>query len=460
MRETQRALVHHKRCLMQLATGGGKTVVAGKMAQGLARSSNRTIIALYLVHRTEIADQAYRTLCDFGLKDMIGRIQPRQPESRWKKFQIASIPTLYRRLESVKSWLDPMIVFVDEAHHCRAETWEKVLDAFPNAYLLGMTATPARLDGKGLGQHFAKIVFGPSIGELTRDGWLAPVDLYVPPAGFDLNEIRRNRDDYSMTSADRLVTGPVIAKEADNWVRIAGGMKTIHYAVTIRHSMEYCGRMAEIGARFEHIDGGTDPRQRVATLRRLENGSIDGVSNVDVLTEGFDCPDVQCVHIGRPTRSMVLYRQMNGRGMRPKADGAHCVSLDSAGNVALHGPLDDFVQWSLEDGVIEEREDGEGRSPHRHCKNCDMLYPISKSVCPNCGAAPETKTAQEVDVDLIKWGPSRKTGRASERELAKLVTATGGDRTKLDAIRREYGIDHGRMANWERIYAPIWASQR
>ena len=460
LRRVRKELVERRRVVMQLATGGGKTVVAGKLAQGLARTSDRTVIALYLIHRAELADQAFATLSDFGLGEMIGRIQPGQPESRWKPFQIGSIPTVARRLESLLTWLDPLIVVIDETHHCRAETWARVIESFPDAYRLGMTATPARLDGKGLGEHFATIVFGPSIEWLTEHGWFAPLWLFAPPEGVDLKKIRRNRDDYSMSSADEAVDGPVIAKEVDNYVRLAGGGTAIHYAVTIRHSMEFCERARDVGLAFEHIDGKTDSRRRRASLRRLANGSIHGVSNVDVLTEGFDCPSVQCVILGRPTMSAVLYRQMIGRTSRPNPDGAPKVVIDAAGNIERHGPPDDFIAWSLEDGARTEREAGR-RSPYRRCGACDMLYPASKPACPACGAAALTKTAAEVDVDLVRWGSApKKSKRAGGRELAKLVIATGGDLARLDAIRREYGLDRARMENWRILYQPIWAARR
>lgn len=462
LRRTHAALLKHQWVCMQLATGGGKTVIAGAMAQSLAQRTDRQTVLLYLVHRKELADQAADTLTDFGLGDMIGRIEPGYPEQRYKPLQIGSLPSVVRRLPRLVRWLDPFLVDLDEAHHCRAATFERVLDAFPNAYRVGMTATPARLDGKGLGRYFRVIVSGPSIGELTEAGWLAPMDLYSVPPGVDLKALRRlGSESRLVAAADDLIVGPVIAKTVENWQRIAGGLQTLHYAVTVRHSEEIVAQMRAIGVAAEHVDGTTDARRRAAIFNRFRGGVTAFVSNVDIATEGFDCPSCMCVLLGRPTSSLVLYKQMVGRGMRPKPLGAHGILVDVAGNLDVHGPPDDYVTWSLADGVRMDREKGE-RPAHRHCQECDMLYPATAQACPNCGYRPETKTAEEVDVDLVKWGTTAngRSQRITERELNKRVIATMGDSAALDRLRREYGLSGERLEQWRVLFGPIWRSRR
>lgn len=462
LRRTHAALLEHQWVCMQLATGAGKTVIAGEMARSLARTADRQIIALYLIHRKELADQAHETLTDFGLGDMIGRIEPRHPENRYKPFQIASIPSLVRRLDRLP-WLDPLIVIVDEAHHVRARTWERVLDRFPHAYRVGMTATPARLDGKGLGKYFRTLVLGPDIAELTADGWLAPLDLYAPKLGLDLKALRRMRSEAAMLSAaDGLFEGPVIAKTVENWQRLAGDQRTLYYAVTVRHSEEVVAAIRAAGVNAEHVDGSMDGRRRGQIFRRFKSGITQFVSNVDIATEGFDCPACGCVVLGRPTSSTTLYRQMVGRAMRPKPDGAHGVLVDLAGNLEEHGPPDDYIGWSLADGVIEAREKGE-RPKHRRCPECDGIYAIGPPACPYCGYMGDTKTAAEVDVDVVSWGTTGKqppSAKVQERDLARRVMDTGGDPAALDAIRREYGVSVERLQQWKVLYAPIWNTRR
>lgn len=464
-RETQRALVHHRQVMMQLATGAGKTAIAGWMAQGLAEArdlAKRPVVALYLIHRRELAEQTCRTLERFGLGELVGRIQPGHPEVRYRPFQVGSIPTMRRRLDSLKQWLDPKVVIVDEAHHCRAETWELVMDAFPNAYRLGMTATPARLDGKGLGKHFKKITFGPEIGWLVDNGYLAPMRLFGVDPAIDLKKLRRNSAEFSMKAADSLVTGPVIAHSIKNWRRRAEGTQTIHYAVTVRHSLDFTERMNALGYPTEHIDGKTPDGQRDATLERFDRGITMCVSNVDILTEGYDCPECRTVLMARPTKSTVFYRQAAGRGMRPKADGGHGNLIDTAGNLMRHGPPDDFIEWTLADGVKVERAAGE-RPVHRMCSECNLFYPAAKRECPFCGHVPEGKTVEEVDVGLIDWGTTGSRGKspkAQGRALNQRVIDTGGDLEELEKIRLEYGFGEDRLQRWLTLFPAIWEAQR
>jgi len=439
------------------------TYIAGAIAKGLARNSTRPIVALYLIHRTELADQAFKTLKGFGLEEMIGRIQPAYPEVRYRPFQIASIPTLVRRLERVKEWLDPLILIVDECHHCRAETWTKVMDAFPEAYRLGMTATPARLDGKGLGTHFDAIVSGPGIGELTDAGWLAPMWMFGVDPKINLKELRRSGAEYNMTAADSLVTETVIADAIENWARRCEGMQTLHYGVTVRHSLEFTEKMNALGYPTEHIDGTTAADVRKAVLERYDRGTTMCVSNVDILTEGYDAPETRCVLLARPTLSMVFYRQAAGRAMRPKEDGGYGYLVDVAGNLKRHGPLDDYIEWTLGDGVQAERRASE-RPLYRLCASCNLYFPATRRDCPHCGHQPETKSVEEVDVDLIDWGTTggrkKDTPKAKQRTLNERVIATGGDPDKLQALCAEYGFGKDRLQQWHTLFRPLWEAQK
>ena len=461
---THAKLIEHRKVVMQLATGGGKTAIAGAMAQALSGQTDRQVIALYLVHRQELVEQTVNTLKKFGLGDMIGRIQSGYPETRWKPMQVGSIPTLYRRLGDALRWLDPLIVIVDECHHSRARSWAKVIEAFPKAYRLGMTATPARLDGLGLGEHFEVMVFGPPIAVLTPDGYLAPMDLFAPPTKLDRSAIKRGRHDFSAASADDLVTGPVIADEIKNWLRLGRDDKTLHFAVTVRHSLEVVARLRALGISAEHVDGKTDPRIREAIFRRFEDDTTQFVSNVEIATEGFDCPECTCVMMSRPTESIVLYKQMAGRGMRPKPAGRHGKLIDCAGNILRHGPPDDTVEWTLEDGAQVTEEGSKRRSPHKLCPECDMLYPAKEPACLYCGYEPQTRQPQRVDVDLVEWGNEpppppnpRKKARLTRRELNTKIVDTLGDKEALEALCAEYGYAPSAVHQWKTLFRPIWA---
>ena len=190
LEQTQRALRSHKRLCLVLPTGSGKTCVSGAISQRLASElrGREGGVALYLVHRHELIRQTANTLDAVGLKGQYGVIAAGWPSAPWAPMQIASIPTLRRRLDKIKQWLDPAVLFIDEAHHARAETWERVIQTFPNAFIIGLTATPCRLDGKGLASIFDKLILGPQISELIPE-YLAPVRTFRIPPKY---EIRKN----------------------------------------------------------------------------------------------------------------------------------------------------------------------------------------------------------------------------------------------------------------------------
>ena len=461
------ALTEHQSVVMQLPTGSGKTFVAGMFAKMFAQKVERRTIALYLVHRHELATQTVRTLESFGLGDMVGRIQPGYPEARWKPFQVASLPTVARRLDDIRQWCDPLLQIVDEAHHARAATWETVLEAFPRAYRLGMTATPERLDGKGLHKHFNALVQGPSIAELQKDGYLAHLDLFAPPPKLDLKKLKRGGYDYSQKSQDELVDAVVIADAVANWQRLASDCQTLHFAVSVRHSQEFVERMRAIGVTAEHVDGTTDARLREQIFKRFDQGITQCLSNVDIATEGYDCPECRCVILARPTKSQTRYRQMAGRAMRPKASGKHGIIIDTCGVVRELGPPDDAVEWTLADGSVLTRESASKRAPYKQCPECDLFYPARSPACVFCGYAPEGRTVEEVDVNLVRWGneppppknPKRREHHA-RKEVNRRVIETGGDEEKLEALRLELGYKPGMIWQWKQIFRPIWAQQR
>ena len=337
------------------------------------------------------------------------------------------------------------------------------MDAWPDAYRLLMTATPARLDGKGLGRHANVLVEGPPISELTEGGWLAPMMLFAPPPAINLKELKRSRDEFNMKAADALVDGPVIADAIANWKARAAHMSTIHYAVSIRHSKEFAEQLRADGFTCEHIDGTMNGGMREEILRRFKSGLTQVLTNVSLITEGFDAPGCRCVLVSRPTMSHTLWRQMLGRAMRPNEDGGYSYAIDCAGNLKRLGPPDDHVEWSLEDGVTVERAAAE-RPPWRECSECHLLFPAAKSACPFCGFSPETKTVSEVDIEVVEWGttgtPKPLSPEARDRALNKLLAESGGDPARLESIAREYGLSARRLQQFKMLFAPIWRTMK
>jgi len=463
MDDVRYTLRTHQSACVQLSTGGGKTAIAGAMTLGMVRkmSTMGDEHILYLVHRRELLDQVCNTLHDLEVGDLVGKIAAGHAMAPWQPLQVASVQTLTRRVGGPETaWLRPKVVFIDEAHHARASTWEKVLHAFPKARRIGLTATPARLDGKGLGTLFDAIVEGPPMRTLIGQGYLADIDIYSPE-GVDLKGVHRRMGEYSKKELDQRMGGAVVAKIAENWYRIAPRARTIHYAVTRRHSQAFVDKVRSWGVDAEHVDGTTPKEERDAVFRRFHNGVTQLVSNVDLVTEGFDCPACDCI-IMRPTASLTHYLQMNGRMMRPKDDGRNGIMIDPGGNLARHGDPRDPYQWTL-DGGIEWEVESSATTRHRICKSCGFYYPISHDACPACGYVNPTKPVHEVDVELKKVDGAhldkvkkRRQAAVSRRELTNLILETGGDYQKLKALEKKYGYKNGFARHWAKSFRKVF----
>ena len=453
--------------LLSLATGAGKTVIAGAIVRRLAaENSECKSIALVLVHRRELVRQTYDTLCEFGLESMLGVIQSGRAETPWAPLQIASVQTLVRRLGKL-DWLNPRLVFVDEAHHACAETWRRVLNHYSKSYLLGMTATPARLDGQGLGEFFESIVSGPSIAELVEGGYLCRTECWSLDAGMDTRGLRINRSgDYSQTQMDERATGPVIAAGVANCLRLAPDRRILHFAASVRHSQKFVEKLNEaVGGRdAEHVDGRMPSAARDAVFRRFASGETRVVSNVALVDEGFDVPECDCVAMGAPTASITRYRQQCGRAMRVKSDGRAAMLLDLAGNLHRHGLPDEEIEWTLEDG---ERGDPRERASNlRVCRECGHGFSHSAEACPQCGWVPPVRMPREVDVELVPIAGSgvavRRQETPGERRsrLNRAARDSGGDVSVLKSLCREGGYSEDMVKVWQTFYSGRWAKER
>ena len=456
----QRKVIHrvqadlrkYPRLCIVMPTGSGKTLVSGHISLRVARelAGRQGGIALYLVHRKELIRQTVGTLKYLGLGDQVGVIAAGQPGTPWAPLQIASIPTITRRLDKVTKWLNPKVIFVDEAHHVAAATWERVIRAFPNAFLIGMTATPVRLDGKGLGNYFDHLVLGPQISDLIPE-YLAPVETFSIKPEYDLRNLRTQK------ALGEAQTGPIIANLVSAWERYCRDRRSLFFCVNIDHSKRTVARLVKRGVKAVHIDYKTSNRERI--LDRYEAGDIQVLSNVELFTEGTDAPATACIVHGRPTNSFALYRQMNGRGFRRKQDGGNLIVLDCAGNFMHGGPAAD-VDWELEFGVGEEQKKAL-KSSVRVCDACNYVYSVKEDRCPLCGVRPLTREVQEFDLELQKVDSySGSNGSAppkpNKRELSRLIEETGGDAKKLHALARRFGYKAGWAKRMADLYGFAW----
>jgi superfamily II DNA or RNA helicase len=423
-------------------TGAGKTVIASEIARQTIGAGGRLLV---LAHRREIVHQTAEKLFLFGLD--AGLILAGHPMRPGEPVQVASVQTLHARaVQGTAIELPPAeLVILDEAHHCPAETYQKIIAAYPAATILGLTATPARADGRGLGGIFATMIACPQVPELIRLGYLVPTRVWAPTIP-DLTGVTVRQGDYAPGELEQRMDRPqLVGDVVAHWHRHAGHRKTVVFASGVNHSVHLRDEFCRSGVLAEHLDGSTPKDERDATLKRLAAGEIEIVVNCAVLTEGFDLPDIGCIVLARPTKSMALYRQMVGRGLRPAPGKADLLVLDHAGATHRHGFAEDPVKWALAPDRRASNPAHEARQRSSSSRLCD---------CPKCGAlrtagercracgylpVPKPQHVEVVDGDLAKLD---RKGRLNQRR------ATPDERARWHAQLLWIARDRGYRSGW------------
>lgn len=357
---------------------------------------------LFLAHSRELVHQCAAKLQSIGVD--CGVIMAGEPLEDWKQVQVASKDTLHARAVRRSKMKLPMadLVILDEAHRSLAKSWVDLVKQYPKAIVMGLTATPARGDGTGLGQLYEVIVPTCPTAKLIEDGYLVPSKVFAPYIP-DLTGVKRGCDgDYDKAQVEHrmdksTITGDIIR----HWKLLASERPTLVFAAGISHSMHIRDQFREAGVKAAHVDGTMPKEDRDEILRRFSSGDIQVLSSCDVLTEGVDLPLCSCVVIAKPTKSIVRHKQMLGRGMRPFEGKDDLLILDHAGNVTRPGLgfPDEDIEWTLDGKKKANKQSDPKKAPREPtvCKKCFCAY-YTAGVCPNCGFKPEIKNRTRVNV--------------------------------------------------------------
>jgi DNA repair protein RadD len=340
--------------LLVLPTGGGKTVIAVEGIIQPAVEQGRRV--WFLAPRKQLVLQTGNHLAARGI-DYGVQMADHPLYNPAAKVQVCSVQTLLKRLGRVAA---PDTILIDEAHLATDENGlGTIIKAFPKAQIIGLTATPWRFDGKGLGRVFKTMHQVASIRELLEGGYL------VPPRWFDggkpdLKGVKTTAGDYNLKQLDeRANTTLLIGDIVEHWIRHGEQQPTVAFAVSIAHSQHMTEMFNSAGIPAAHIDCDTPDSIRAQYIHELIHGKVKILTSCGVFTMGFDCPAVGCVILARPTKSLSLYIQMGGRGLRPKRGiaqpGEYCVFLDHAGLFGEHGSLIAEQEWSLADNPKQRR---------------------------------------------------------------------------------------------------------
>lgn len=396
--------------LLVAPTGMGKTVIFSAITQAAAARGRRVLI---LVHRRELIRQASAKLTQSGVNHGIvaAGFQPSD-----HSVQVASVQTLARRLDR-HHW-QPDLIVIDEAHHAIAGTWANVISLWPDSLLLGVTATPVRQDGRGLGAMFDRLILGPSTADLMAAGYLTPVKIYAPPQVADLTGIRTRTGDYANDQAAAAMTRPTVTGDAiTHYQRIAAGQPAIAFCCNVNHATTVCDAFNAAGISAATLLGNTTDRD--ALVARFAAGALQVLVTVDVVSEGFDCPGAAVAILLRPTQSEGLYLQQVGRVLRPSPGKAAAIILDHVGNVHRHGFPDDHRDWSLDDR-LRTSKGGQPAPCIRTCEACFAAF-APQPICPCCGAelASTLKKLRQVEGELIELERSKAYAPNQDVEVAR-----------------------------------------
>jgi superfamily II DNA or RNA helicase len=382
----------HRRVLAVSPTGSGKTVIAG---EAIRRALARGKPTLALAHRREIISQTAEKLRAVGIEP--GIIMAGEPFEPLLPVQVASVQTLFERGIRRETIAMPpaSLIFIDEAHHTPAATYRKIVETYPESYVLGLTATPERGDGRGLGDDYEVLVEGPQVAELIELRFLVPTKVYAPTVP-DLTGVETRQGDYVAAQLERRMnTNRLVGDIVEQWRKHGQGRQTVVFASGVDHSRHIRDAYREQGVKAEHIDGSTPRGERDAILAQLAAGDITVVTNCMVLTEGWDVPDLGCGVLARPTKKMGLYRQMGGRILRPAPGKADAILIDHSGAVHRHGFLEDHVEWTLAPDKRARNAQHEKRVAGRSsgivdCANCGAARAASEP-CRACGFMPVSR---------------------------------------------------------------------
>ena len=378
----------HRRLILQAPTGSGKTQCACEIIRLAEAMGKRT---LFVTHLRELILQGARKLREYGINP--GVIMAGEEPAQERLTQVASIQTIwaraFRRTRMDLPGAD--IVIIDEAHASASNSYQKLIQSYPGAIILGLTATPIRSDGKGLGDTYTHMVRTASVRELTEQGFLVPLN-YFSPSVPDLTGVKVTAGDYNKGQLEKAMDKvKLVGDVVENWARIADNRPTVVFASGVRHSIHIRDAFLAAGIPAVHLDASTPKDARECIIERFNAGEVQVLCNVGVLKEGSDIPRLACCVLARPTKSLGCYIQMVGRVMRPFPGKKDAQMIDHSGCFYEHGRIADHEDWVLERGTgMRDRAAAKKKAKGKEitCSSCKFVY-HGYEFCPNCGNKPK-----------------------------------------------------------------------
>ena len=416
------SLKTHNAPLYVLPTGGGKTVIFCYIAE---QAYNRGKSVVILVHRDNLLTQASRKLTEFGIPH--GRIGGSRSRTK-DLIQVASVQTLIRRLDDIQ---EPDLIIVDEGHHLTKNTmWGKVIERFKNSKIIGVTATPIRLDGKGLGVqsggYYDDMIIGPTISDLITEGYLSNPVTYHPSKAIDLKGIKKIAGDYKKSDLETVIAQSAIVGDAiAHYRKLADGQPAIAFCISVDHAKSVADKFQAAGYNFVSIDGGMPRSEIEKTIENLALGKIHGITSCDLISEGTDVPVVSCGIFLRPTMSTALDLQQKGRILRPYHGKKNAILLDHVGNCFRHGLPEIDRDWNLSGEIKKpKKQTDEPEFKTIQCEKCYFVWDRKTGLsCPSCGEeSAKKREILEIEGELVQQSQEIIIKKQQKREIFEAKT--------------------------------------
>jgi len=397
-----------KSVLLCAPTGAGKTVMFSYIAQAAQAKGKKILI---LAHRTELIDQISETLEKFGVThDFV--IAKKQYDPSFN-IHIGSVLTVINRLRVMNK---PDLIILDEAHHAALNnSWNRILSHY-DCFKLGVTATPCRLDGKGLNATFDKLIIGPTTAELIEQKHLIPFKYYGPPNEINFKKFKTVAGDWSANESmfEEISKPSIVGDVLLHYEKYLMNKKAVVFCINIEHAQIMAETFNRYGVSSACLHSKLKHDEREEIINNFKSGKILVLTNVNIVSEGFDLPDMDGVILLRPTKSLSLYLQQIGRALRKATGKTQAIILDHVSNYKHHGLPDMDREWSL-DGVDKKKSKQEAELSIKHCKHCYAVNSSSDTHCFACGKPliseeqelPETKDGQLEEIESYRLPESK-----------------------------------------------------
>lgn len=430
----------NRRIIVQQPPRTGKTVIMAEIAQRTTSKGNHV---MFIIHRKEVLDQAKTTFKNQGVNMRLATM--------------GMVQTLSKRIAKLPA---PQLILVDEAHHALAKSYQRILQAFSNAYVLYFTATPIRTGHQQLDLIADDLIVGKSIKWLTANGFLAPFK-YYGLGDIDRSKLRKAHGDYSTNSMDEAIGHQIYGHIVDQYQRLATGKQAVVYCHSIASAKEVTDKFHEAGITAEEIDGDTDKNIRDKLVQKFRNKELQILVNVNLFTEGVDLPNVDCVIMARPTSSLALYLQFSMRCLNPRK-GKMAIIIDHVDNFLNFGLPNNDRDWNEAIKTKDRRKTSNKDNGPAICQ-CQYCYGIfyrkdmQDNFCPLCGHKLDTDKQEykivNVDLQEIKENQAVKHRKKivneilNDQVMANIADKTPGQLTTLKEFQM-YAKLHGYKPGW------------